>query len=278
MSNKVNVKGIDVGYKTIAQDSYISLTDIAKYKNAENPNDIIKNWMRNRMTIEFLGIWEGLNNPQFNPVEFDGFRKEAGLNSFVLSPTKWVEKTDAIGIIVSAGKYGGTYAHNDIALEFANWVSVEFKLYIIKEFQRLKASEQKTLEWTAKRELAKVNYRLHTGAIKENLIVPKLTQKQASFVYANEADMLNVALFGKTAGEWKTENPGKKGNMRDYASVEQLLVLANLESCNAILIEQGQTQVERLLLLNKTARKQLDTILKTKLGYNKLLALPDGST
>ncbi|MDR0305172.1 MAG: KilA-N domain-containing protein [Chitinispirillales bacterium] len=178
MAAKVNVKGIDVGYKTIEQDNYISLTDIAKYKNSENPNDVIRNWLRNRMTIEFLGIWEGLNNPNFKPVEFDGFRKEAGLNSFVLSPMKWIENTNAVGIIVSAGKYGGTYAHNDIAMEFANWVSVEFRLYIIKEFQRLKTNEQKELEWTAKRELAKVNYRIHTDAIKENLIAPQLTQKQ----------------------------------------------------------------------------------------------------
>lgn len=274
MAKKVTVKGINVGYKAVDKENYISLTDIAKYKNAENPNDVIKNWLRNRMTIEFLGIWEGLNNANFNPVEFDGFRKEAGLNSFVLSPTKWIEKTGAIGIISTAGKYGGTYAHNDIAMEFANWVSVEFRLYIIKEFQRLKAEEQKALEWTAKRELAKVNYRIHTDAIKENLIVPTLTDKQISYVYANEADILNVALFGKTAGEWQAGNPDKKGNMRDYASVEQLLVLANLESYNAILIEQGMPPKERIVLLNKTAKKQLETLLSVKVKQDKLLALP----
>jgi hypothetical protein len=271
MTAKIKVKGIDVGYKTIAQDNYISITDIAKYKNVESPNDVIRNWLRNRMTIEFLGIWEGLNNPSFNPVEFDGFRKEAGLNSFVLSPMKWIEKTNAVGIIVSAGKYGGTYAHNDIAMEFANWVSVEFRLYIIKEFQRLKVNEQKELEWTVKRELAKINYRIQTDAIKENLIAPELTQKQISYVYANEADMLNVALFGKTAGEWEAQNPEKKGNMRDYASVEQLLALANLESYNAILIEQKLSQTQRIVLLNKTARKQLEILLATKIEFNKLL-------
>jgi len=273
---KMSVKGIDIRYSRINQDDYISLTDIAKYKNAEAPNDVIKNWLRNRMTIESLGLWEGLNNPSFKPVEFDGFRKEAGLNSFVLSPTKWIERTNAIGITVSAGKYGGTYAHNDIALEFANWVSVEFRLYLIKEFQRLKAEEQKALDWTAKRELAKVNYRIHTDAIKENLIVPKLTQKQISFVYANEADMLNVALFGKTASEWRIKNHDKKGNMRDYANVEQLLVLANLESYNAILVEQGMPQAERIVLLNKTARKQLETLMNARIKYDKLLALPEG--
>ena len=272
--NKVTVKGVEVGYKTIDQDKYISLTDIARYKNAESPNDVIKNWLRNRMTIEFLGIWEQLNNPGFKPVEFDGFRAEAGLNSFVLSPTKWIEKTNAIGIIATSGKYGGTYAHNDIAMEFANWVSVEFRLYIIKEFQRLKAEEQKTLEWTAKRELAKVNYRIHTDAIKENLIVPELTEPQISYVYASEADMLNVALFGKMAWQWRKANPDKKGNIRDYAGIEQLLVLANLESYNAILIEQDLPQSKRIVLLNKTARKQLETLTSARIRSDKLLALP----
>ncbi|MCL2294056.1 MAG: KilA-N domain-containing protein [Spirochaetes bacterium] len=273
-TSKMSVKGIDIRYNRINQNDYISLTDIAKFKNTENPNDVIKNWLRNRMTIEFLGIWEGLNNPDFKPVEFDGFRKEAGLNSFVLSPTRWIEQTNAIGLIVASGKYGGTFAHNDIAMEFANWVSVEFRLYFIKEFQRLKAEEQKALEWTAKRELAKINYRIHTDAIKENLIVPDLSKKQISYVYANEADMLNVALFGKTAGEWKTMNADLKGNMRDYASVEQLLVLANLESYNAILIEQNIPQEERIVLLNKTARKQLETLLATMIKTEKLLGLP----
>jgi len=270
----MTVKGIDVRYSRINQNDYISLTDIAKYKNPESPNDVIKNWLRNRMTIEFLGIWEGLNNPDFNPVEFDGFRQEAGLNSFVLSPTKWIEKTGAIGIVATSGKYGGTYAHNDIAMEFANWVSVEFRLYIIKEFQRLKSDEQAALEWTAKRELARINYRVHTDAIKENLIVPALSQKQISYVYANEADMLNVALFGETASEWRIKNPDQKGNMRDYASIEQLLVLANLESYNAILIEQGLPQAERIVLLNKTAKKQLETFMSARIETEKLLALP----
>jgi hypothetical protein len=272
-NEKISVQGTEITILSDKSGDYISLTDIAKYKNSESPNDVIKNWLRNRMTIEFLGIWEGLNNPNFKPVEFDGFRKEAGLNSFVLSPMRWIEKTNAIGIIVSAGRYGGTYAHNDIAMEFANWVSVEFRLYMIKEFQRLKANEQKTLEWTAKREFAKINYRIHTGAIKEHLIVPKLAQKQISFVYANEADMLNVALFGKTARDWKEENPEKKGNMRDYASIEQLLVLANLESYNAVLIEQGLPQAERIVLLNNTAQKQMETLLATKIRSDKLLIM-----
>ena len=273
-TDKMKVKGIEISYRTIERDKFISLTDIAKYKGLDDPNDVIKNWLRNRMTIEFLGIWEGLNNPDFNPVEFDGFRKDAGLNTFVLSPTKWIERTNAIGIVVAAGRYGGTYAHSDIAMEFANWASVEFRLYMIKEFQRLKEDELKTMEWTAKRELAKVNYRIHTDAIKEYLIVPELTQKQISFVYANEADLLNVALFGKTAGEWREENPNEKGNIRDHASVEQLLVLANMESYNAILIEQGRPQSERIVLLNKTARKQLETLFKAQIDRSKMLALP----
>jgi len=221
-----------------------------------------------------LGLWETLNNPLFKPLEFEGFKKEAGLNAFLLSPQKWVSATDAIGIVSKAGKGGGTFAHRDIAFKFASWISVEFELYIIKEFQRLKETEQIALAWTAKRELAKINYRLQTDAIKEHLVVPLLSVKQVSFVYANEADMLNVALFGKTANEWKIENPDLKGNMRDYASVEQLLVLANLESYNAILIEQSLPQSERIVLLNKTAQKQLETILSARIDTDKLLALP----
>jgi len=266
MGNKIVVKGVDVGYKTIAQDNYISLTDIAKYKNSENPNDVIKNWLRNRMTIEFLGIWEELNNPNFNPVEFDGFRKEAGLNSFVLSPTKWIEKTNAVGMIVSAGKYGGTYAHNDIAMEFANWVSVEFRLYMIKEFQRLKSDENKrhSLEWNLQRTLAKINYKIHTDAIRAEIIPNTITKEQASFVYADEADLLNVALFGKTAKQWREQNPDLKGNMRDYATLEQLVVLSNMESINALLIRQGLSQSQRLIQLNATAITQMKSLMNNK--------------
>jgi hypothetical protein len=272
---KLTVKGIDVRYSRINQNDYISLTDIAQFKNPNAPKDVVKHWLRNKETIAFLGLWETLNNPDFNGVEFDSFKNEAGYNAFTLSPEQWVEKTGAIGITTSRGRYSqGTFAHRDIAFEFASWVSVEFKLYFIYEYQRLKENEQKALERTAKRELAKVNYRIHTDAIKENLIVPELTQKQINFVYANEADMLNVALFGKTASEWRTKNPGKKGNMRDYANVEQLLVLANLESYNAILLEQGLPQSERIVLLNKTARKQLETLMSTIIKNDKLLALP----
>jgi hypothetical protein len=266
----ITVKGSKITVLSDGTEDYISLTDIAKFKSAE-PNRIIENWMRNRATIEYLGLWERLNNPNFYPLEFEGLKKEAGLNTFLLSPTKWIEKTGAIGMISRPWKGGGTYAHKDIAFKFASWVSVEFELYMIKEFQRLKENEQKALEWTAKRELAKVNYRIHTDAIKEHLIVPELTPKQISFVYANEADLLNVALFGKTAGEWRMKNPDERGNMRDHAGVEQLLVLANLESYNAILIEEKRSQSERIVLLNKTGRKQLETLLKAQIDRSKLL-------
>jgi hypothetical protein len=245
---KMQVQGIDIQYKQVNEHDFISLTDIARYRNSDYPSDIIQNWMRNRSTVEFLGLWERLYNTNFNYLEFEVIDKEAGRNAFVLTPKRWIESVNAAGMITKQGRYAETFAHKDIAFKFASWISVEFELYIIKEFQRLKADEQKALEWTAKRELAKVNYRIHTDAIKDNLIVPKLTQKQISFVYANEADILNVALFGKTAGDWRLENPGKKGNMRDYASVEQLLVLANLESYNSILIEQKLEQAERIVL------------------------------
>jgi len=271
---KMTVQGIEVQYKQMNGNDFISLTDIAKYKNADYPSEIIQNWMRNRGTVEFLGLWERLYNINFNYLEFEVIDKEAGRNAFVLTPKRWIESVNAAGMTTKQGRYAETFAHKDIAFKFASWISVEFELYIIKEFQRLKETEQKALEWTAKRELAKVNYRIHTDAIKENLIVPTLTQKQISRVYANEADMLNVALFGKTAGEWKEKNPSKKGNMRDYANIEQLLVLANLESYNAILIEQGQQQTDRIVLLNKTARKQLETLLKARIKHDKLLALP----
>ena len=277
-NEKMKVQGIEIQYKQVNENDFISITDIARYKNADYPSDIIQNWMRNRSTVEFLGLWERLYNANFNYLEFEVIDKEAGRNAFVLTPKRWIETVNAAGMVTRQGRYAETFAHRDIAFKFASWISVEFELYIIKEFQRLKAQEQKALEWTAKRELAKVNYRIHTDAIKEKLIVPKLTQKQITFVYAHEADILNVALFGKTAGDWRTETPDKKGNIRDYASIEQLLVLANMESYNAILIEQGLKQSERIVLLNKTARKQLETLMSVRLEHNKLLALPKNVT
>ncbi len=242
------------------------MTDIAKYKSS-NPNDVIKNWMRGRETLEFLGLWERLHNPGFKPVEFDGFRNEAGLNAFTMSPTKWIEGVNAIGIVTKAGRYGGTYAHSDIALEFASWVSAEFKLYIMKDYQRLKRDESSRLSfsWNLHREIAKLNYRVQTDAIKDNLIPRELTKKQISYKYASEADMLNVALFGKTAKEWQDDNQDKTGNMRDYATLNQLLVLANMESYNAILIEQGKQMSERLVLIREQAVKQLQTLEQVSL-------------
>ena len=266
MDNKNNivVKGIEVSYKRINEEDYICLTDIAKAKNPNNANIVIGNWMRNRMTIEYLGLWETLHNKNFKPIEFEGFKSKVGLNSFTLFPQEWIEKTNAIGIISKSGRYGGTYAHKDIAFKFASWISVEFELYLITEFQRLKKEEYKSLEWTAKRELAKVNYKLQTNAIKENLIVPELTKDKINYVYASEADLLNVALFGKTASEWRKENKELDGNMRDYASIEQLLVLANMESYNSILIEKGMLSSERIVLLNEMARKQISVLINGK--------------
>lgn len=223
MSKKLNALGLDIGFQLVSQQEYISLTDIAKYKNPNHSDDVIKNWLRNRNTIELLGFWEQLYNPDFKPVEFDGFRKESGLNSFVMTPKKWIETTNARGIISKSGSYGGTFAHIDIAFEFASWVSIEFKLYLIKEFQRLKEEEQKQLGWSAKRELAKVNYHIHTDAIQEHLIPEEITPQQASIIYANEADVLNMALFGKTAKQWRDENKSLKGNIRDYAHINELI-------------------------------------------------------
>ena len=266
-NNEVIVKDINVRYNKINNEEYICLTDLAKKKNNKDPNQVIANWMRTRTTIDYLTTWEELNNPKFNPLEIEGFRKDCSLNSFTLSPTEWITSTNAIGLTSKSGRYGGTYAHRDIAFKFASWISVEFELYLIKEFQRLKIAEQKELEWNAKRELAKINYRIHTDSIKEN-IVPTLSEKQISFVYANEADLLNVALFGKTASEWKKENPSLKGNIRDYATIEQLLVIANMESFNAILIEQNISQSERLIQLNNMAKSQLRVLQNSN---NKLL-------
>ncbi len=239
------------------------LTDIAKYKNPDHPDDVIRNWLRSRSTVEFLGLWERLNNPSFNPVEFDGIRMQTGLNSFVLTPKQWIEKTGAVGITSSAGRYGGTYAHKDIAFEFASWVSIEFKLYLIKEFQRLKDEENDRLKlgWNLQRTLAKINYRIHTDAIKETLLPPAISKAQASLVYANEADLLNVALFGQTAKQWRDAHPDAEGNIRDHAPLEQLVVLTNLESLNSVLIRQGLPQPERLLKLNEIAITQMRTLL-----------------
>jgi hypothetical protein len=260
----INVKGTSI---TIFQDDtseYISLTDIARYKDPEHTDDIIKNWLRNRNTIELLGFWEQMHNPGFKPVEFDGFRKQAGLNSFTMTSKKWIDATGAIGIISKSGRYGGTFAHKDIAFEFASWISIEFKLYVIKEFQRLKEDENSRLqlEWNLQRTLAKINYHIHTDAIKENLIPNEISVKQRSVIYASEADVLNVALFGMTAGEWREANSGKEGNIRDHASLEQLVVLSNLESVNAVFIQQQVPQRERLLQLNTIAITQMRSLLR----------------
>lgn len=258
----IHAKGMDIAvYTEDFQNEFISLTDIARYKSDE-PKDVIKNWMRSKDTIEFLGLWEQLHNEKFKGVEFDSFRNQAGSNAFTLSPQKWIDNTNAIGIISKSGRNGGTFAHSDIAFEFASWISAEFKLYIIKDYKRLKNDESSRLSlgWNLNREISKLNYRIHTDAIKENLIPPELTQYQISITYASEADVLNAALFGITAKQWREKNPDKSGNIRDYTTLNQLLVLANMESYNTILIEQGLSQPERLQLLNKYAIRQLKAI------------------
>lgn len=250
----------------INKDDYFSLTDIARYKNPEEPRFVIQNWMRRIDTIQYLGLWEQLNNPNFNRVEFDTYRSEAGHNYFTMTPKKWIGGVNAIGIVSKAGKYNsGTYAHKDIAFQFASWISPEINLYIIKEFQRLKAEEQKQLDWSVKRELAKINYRIHTDAIKDNIIIPhEISKEQATFVYASEADVLNVALFGMTAKEWRDKNPDIKGNIRDYAEVSQLICLSNLENLNAYLIERGVSQSERLVELNRAAIRQMKILAEER--------------
>lgn len=273
----IHAKGFNIGiYTTDFENEFISLTDIAKYKS-DDSNATICNWMRNRETLEFLGLWERLHNPDFKPLEFDGFRTQAGLNAFTMSPSKWINGVNAIGIISKAGRYGGTFAHSDIAFEFASWISAEFKLYIIKDYKRLKSDENSRLSlgWNLNREIAKLNYRIHTDAIKENLIPPELTPEQISHTYASEADLLNVALFGKTAKQWHDSNPEKKGKLRDEASLNQLLVLANMESYNAILIEQKKTQSERLVLLRGLAVKQMQTL--SDMRVNQLSKFPSES-
>jgi hypothetical protein len=243
---------------------YISLTDIARYKNSDRSDYILQNWMRSRSTIEFLGLWERINNPVFNSIEFDGIKNQAGINSFVLTPKKWIASTNAIGIKSSTGRYGGTFAHRDIAYEFASWISPEFKLFLIKEFQRLKDEEiqNKSLEWNLTRSLTKINYKIHTDAIKDNLIPQALKKEQIGLVYASEADILNIALFGMTASLWRETNSDKDGNIRDYATVEQLIVLSNMESMNAELIKQKLSQAERIELLNKMAISQMKSLVQ----------------
>lgn len=269
----IEVKGYTIQiYTEDFKNDYISLTDIAKYKNKEEPNVVVANWMRNRNTIEYLGIWENLNNSNFNPIEFEGFLNEAGSNAFTLSPQKWINNTNAIGIVVKLGRGGGTFAHKDIAFKFSSWISAEFELYIIKDYQRLKENETSklSLTWNLHREISKINYKIHTNAIKTYLL-HDLTESQLSFKYASEADMLNVVLFNKRAKQWREENPDLKGNIRDYASLNELLVLANMESYNAILIEKGISQKERMLELRKLVTTQLISL--EKLGDKEIKKL-----
>ena len=256
---KIKVNETEITVVANNQNDYISLTDIARYKS-DDPTAVIASWMRNRNTIEYLGLWEALYNPNFKPTEFEGFRKQADLNAFTLSPQRWIETTGAIGIISKSGRYGGTYAHKDIAFRFASWISVEFELYIAKEFQRLKEEEQKQLGWSVKRELAKLNYRIHTDAIMNNLIPAELPASRITFIYANEADVLNVALFGMTAKEWRDANPDAKGNIRDYATINQLICLSNMENINAVFIGDGMPQNERLKKLNQIAIQQMSVL------------------
>ena len=258
----IEVQGATITVLSQKEKDFICLTDIARVKNADRSDDLVRNWLRNRNTVEFLGIWEQLNNSDFNSVEFDGIKMLAGLNSFALTPKQWIEKTKAIGIVSQAGRYGGTYAHKDIAFEFASWISVEFKLYLIKEFQRLKEDENRrlSLAWNLNRTLSKLNYRIHTDAIQAHLIPAAVTPAQAAITYASEADLLNVALFGLTAKQWRDANPKLEGNMREYATIEQLLVLANIESMNAEFIHMELPQGERLKRLNKIAIRQMQVL------------------
>ncbi len=264
---KLQISGTPVAFIQNKNDDFISLSDIARYKDPERSDYIIQNWLRNRNTIELLGIWELLYNPNFKPIEFDGIKTQAGLNSFTMSPKQWIDKTSAIGIFSKPGRYGsGTFAHRDIAFEFASWISVEFKMYLIKEFQRLKNEENDRykLEWNLQRTLAKVNYQIHTDAIKERLIPEKLTRAQISRVYAGEADLLNMALFGCTAKEWREQHPGEEGNIRDAATLEQLVVLSNLESLNAVFLKQGIEPSDRLQQLNEIAITQMTSLVNSR--------------
>ena len=262
---KLIVQDTVVSFTRVEQGDFISLTDIARVKNPDEPKDVVKNWLRTRSTVEFLGLWEKINNPEFKGVEFDTFKTEAGSNSFTLSPSKWINATGAIGLKSSAGRSGGTFAHKDIAFEFASWISAEFKLFLIKEFQRLKDEEisSRSLEWNLTRSLTKINYRIHTDAIAQNLIPHSLAKAHAGLIYASEADVLNVALFGMTAKQWRDHNKDKSGNIRDHAAVEQRVVLSNLESINAELKRQGLDQPARLIALNQTAIHQMRSLLGT---------------
>lgn len=271
----IEAKGVEIQvYTEDFKNDYISLTDIARYKNSEEPNVVVANWMRNYNTIEYLGIWEQLNNPEFKPIEFEGFLQEAGSNAFTLSPKKWTESTNATGLFVKVGRGGGTFAHKDIAFKFASWISAEFELYIIKDYQRLKEDENSKLSlgWNLNREISKINYKIHTDAIKEYLL-KDLTNEQLAYKYASEADMLNVALFNKRAKQWRDENPDLKGNVRDYASLNELLVLANMESYNAVLISKGLSQKDRMIELRSLARTQITSL--NKLNHEVLNRLED---
>ncbi len=268
---KLNIQGTLVTLSSDKGEDYISLTDIARYQDNERSDYLIQNWLRNRSTIEFIGLWETFHNPNFNSIEFDGIKIQAGSNSFSLTAKRWIELTNAVGISSKAGRYGGTYAHKDIAFEFATWLSAEFKFYLIKEFQRLKEAEQDKLnqEWDLQRTLSKINYKIHTDAIKEKLIPAVILKSKVNQIYANEADVLNLALFGVTAADWRSANPEDKGNIRDQATLEQLVVLSNLESINAVLILQGQNQSDRLVQLNKIAISQMKSLISNK-GLKKL--------
>ena len=261
-NRKIEVKGKEIGITSDGKEDFICLTDIARYKNSEATGLVISHWLSTRYTIEFMGLWEKIHNPDFNVTEFGNIRNESGSNSFILSSKNWINSTNAIGIVSKAGRYGGTYAHKDIAFEFATWISAEFKLFLITEFQRLKDEEQKQLGWDIKRNLAKINYRIHTDAIRENLIPENLSKGQINFVYASEADVLNVALFGKTAKQWREQNVNETGNIRDYANVSQLVCLSNLENLNAVFISEGLAQSERLLKLNLIAIQQMKILVQ----------------
>ncbi len=270
-NQKINVLGISVAVYPQMKSDFISLTDIARYKNPNEPKDVVKNWLRSKSTLEFLGLWERINNPDFKGVEFDPFWSQAGSNTFVLSPQRWIEKTDAIGLLSKRGKTGGTFAHKDIAFEFASWVSAEFKLFLIREFQRLKEeeNERKGLDWDIKRNLAKINYRIHTDAIKKHLIPQRVSRTEESLIYANEADILNLALFGMTAKEWQDKNPNTEGNIRDYADVSQLVCLSNLENLNAHFIKEGIDKAKRLEKLNSIAIEQMAILVEYAKGMTK---------
>ena len=255
---KIKVNDTEISVISFEEKDYISLTDMVR--NIENGLALIEKWLRNKNTIEFMGIWEEMYNPIFNSPEFEGIKNEAGLNRFVMSVKQWISKTNAIGIVAKSGRYGGTYAHKDLAFEFASWVSPQFKLYLIREYQRLKDEEQKQLGWSAKRELSKINYRIHTDAIKRNIIPEEVTPQQASIIYASEADVLNVAMFGMTAKQWRDANPDKKGNIRDYATINELICLSNMENLNAVFVDQGLPQGERLIKLNQIAIQQMNVL------------------